>query len=126
MEAKNSRVQIIFEGFRDKNWVDKNMSGALYLQASFSEGYSNSIVEALARRSFAIVSKGCIMKEFAERQMLDEFDLEAGQLKKLILKYYQDTDIHNDISQKCVEFLQTERSKQYLSQRFVEQIREII
>ena len=105
LESKNSKVKIIFEGFREKKWVDANMFGALYLQASFSEGYSNSIVEALARGSFAIVSKGCIMKEFAERKMLDEFDLEAGQLKKLILKYNRHLNAKNEISQKCVEFL---------------------
>lgn len=126
LEVKNPRVKIIFEGFQNKNWIDENMSGALYLQASFSEGYSNSIVEALARRSFAIVSKGCIMKEFADRQMLDEFDLEKGELKQLILKYYRDTTVHTDISQKCVEFLQTKKSKQYLSQQFAKQIQEII
>lgn len=125
-EAKNSKVKIVFEGFRDKKWVDKNMSGALYVQASFSEGYSNSIVEALARGSFAIVSRGCVMKEFADKKMLSEFDLDAGQLSKLIVEYYRDIKLWVGNSQKCVYFLKTERSPQYLSRKFAEQIREII
>ena len=66
------------------------------------------------------------MKEFAERKMLDEFDLEAGQLKKLILKYNRHLNAKNEISQKCVEFLKTKRSKQYLSRKFTKQIQEII
>ena len=56
--------RIFFPGFKNIKEVNNlinNYSQSVFVQMSYSEGQSNSILEAMARASICLVSEGCNM-----------------------------------------------------------------
>jgi len=66
---------VCFPGHISRSSVDKNVtsySKHVFLQMSTTEGQSNSVLEAMARRSLVIVSPGCNMKSASREDALLE------------------------------------------------------
>ena len=73
--AKEQSYPIHFEGYSPRYEVDANIPlGSIFVLASHSEGLSNAALEALARGSVVMVSKGARMNDFMESGSVIEFD----------------------------------------------------
>ena len=67
--------RVFFPGHTARSVVDEivtSYSNHIFIQMSKSEGQSNSVLEAMARRSLALVSPGCNMNSaFLERALIE-------------------------------------------------------
>jgi glycosyltransferase involved in cell wall biosynthesis len=96
--AKNFTV--IFHGFKSRSWVDERFGKYIYLHASFSEGFSNSVLESIARGSITCVSEQSNMKSLAELGFLCEFDIKTNEMESLII----------DIREHYLNYIQNSRA----------------
>ena len=124
--ARNNLVHVYFEGFQSKEWVNERFWDAVYIHASFSEGYSNSILEALSRGSCTAVSTGCNMKDLADRDFLTEFSLVPGELGDFLQSFKANKRLYMLKAQKCARMLTDERSVDYLSTNFLKNLTRIM
>ena len=69
INLKSEKSRIFFAGYKEINEVNnivKAFDQSFFVQMSYSEGQSNSILEGMARGSICIVSEGCNMQKVSK------------------------------------------------------------
>jgi len=93
--SHNNKIEIC--GYKPIKYFDDSYSNSIFIQMSHSEGLSNSILEALARGSLVIVSRGCNLNFLAKKKCLLEVETSTGNLANLIEKIYSGNIDFNEI-----------------------------
>ena len=124
-ESINENLSVIFHGFKSRFWVDEELHDSIFLQASYSEGFSNSVLEAIARGSITCVSKQCNMTSLCEDELLNEFDVETDGLNSLLQEIHNNLSHHKKIARTASVKVLTTYSAERLACSLETQLREI-
>ncbi len=88
-KSKESQ-RIFFPGYlniKNVNKLNENYQNSIFVQMSYSEGQSNSILEAMARGSICLISEGCNMETAYKQNALlitDEENL-ANDINRILI-----------------------------------------
>ena len=119
ISKESNAKRIFFPGFKNINEVNnliKNFNQSIFIQMSYSEGQSNSILEAMARGSICLVSKGCNMN-IANKENSIVIANELNILKN-INSLLNDSDRFNRIKNNQKKYLINNHSYKKISQEF--------
>lgn len=123
--AGNSKVKVTWHGFKDRSWVDGVFRGALYVQCSYSEGYSNSVIEALCRGSYAFVSDQINLSELSREGFVTEGSLLRGELRGFLAEYQAHHESYCEKAEHCLSYLKKTRSKAAIARQLDKDLRKI-
>ena len=118
--------RVFFLGYQDIRAVDaliNEYEKSIFIQMSFSEGQSNSILEAMARGSVCLVSEGCNMQDARKSNAIfvtDEINFETD-LQYLLTNNQK----FEEIKEKQISFLENFHSFQNIANSFDKQIKSI-
>lgn len=99
---------VCFVGFMDIRRLYQGMPFTrAFIQCSYSEGMSNSILEAMSNGEDCIISKGCNMFEAGNSGAITEIDVDIGCLKDALVKRIKDNNITKVNGKKAKIFYNT-------------------
>ncbi len=106
--SKTRSSFVCFVGFMDIRQFYQGMPFTrAFIQCSYSEGMSNSILEAMSNGEDCIISKGCNMSEAGNSGAITEIDVDNGCLKDALVKRIKDNNITKENGQKAKIFYNT-------------------
>lgn len=111
IEISNTNESFIcFVGFMNiRDLYIKMPFNRVFIQCSYSEGMSNSILEAMYNGEDCIVSKGCNMSEVANSNAITEISVKNNNLRNLLVERIEDNNII---------IMMGRKSKQYYEKNF--------
>ena len=118
--------RVFFLGYQDIRAVDaliNEYEKSIFIQMSFSEGQSNSILEAMARGSVCLVSEGCNMQDARKYNAIfvtDEINFETD-LQYLLTNNQK----FEEIKEKQISFLENYHSFQNIANNFDKKLKSI-
>ncbi len=116
----NSKVILEFGGYASKNELDKLYGlGSIFIICSKSEGLSNAALEALARGSVVIASKGSRMKDYIKSGALIEINCDSNELVKTINSI--NFEIANEMGKKGSSFMGRKQNRKSLAKELIRQ-----
>ena len=119
--------RVFFPGYMEINAVDeliKQYQESYFMQMSYSEGQSNSILEAMARGSTCIVSEGCNMQKAKEHDSI--IIANEHNLIREINKLWKKDLLMDKLRDNQYKFLKDFHSSKNISIQFDENIRSLL
>ncbi len=119
---KNSNPILEFGGYVNRDELDKLYGlGSVFIICSKSEGLSNAALEALARGSVVIASKGSRMRDYVQSGALIEIDCQKGEELVKAIKSIK-FEIAKDMGKKGSSFMAKYQNRRSLSKKLKRQL----
>ena len=123
----NNKKSVCFPGYLNIKEVDKlikNYQESIFIQMSYSEGQSNSILEAMARGSICIVSQGCNMQN--AKNLNSIIITKDSEVQKEINKLLKNNMLIKKLRDNQYRYLREFHSLKKISKQFDEDIKSLL
>lgn len=125
--SKSRGNKVFFPGYLDIDEVDelaKHYQESIFIQMSYSEGQSNSILEAMSRGSVCIVSEGCNMQ--IAKDLNSIIVSNKYKLKKDIKNLITEEKLFKKIKNNQHKYLKDFHSLKQISNQFDKDLRSLL
>jgi len=128
VKIKNLENNIVFTGFIDGLVKDSLLARAdLYVQTSYTEGMSTSILEALSFGKACVITEGCNFREIKNINVGDIVGYKCEEIASSIIKYLNiDFKKRKEIEIRATDYIKENYSLERISREFIKLYKKVL